>query len=115
MVKCGEGVVIVYCVSSRLFVNNHNEVKLGVTLKCSVILHMHLITIIIIILIIIIITIANSRFCKTRLDYSLLKIMYNIKEIICRTLKNLNILGRTRPVSHSSPAEASSISCPSSV
>jgi len=110
VVKCGEGMVIVYCVSSRLFVNNHNEVKHGVTLRCSVILHMHLITIIIII-----ITIANSRFCKTRLDYSLLKIMYNIKEIICRTLKNLNILGRTRPVSHSSPAEASSISCPSSV
>jgi len=69
------------------------------------------------IIIIIIITIVTSRFCKTRLDYSLLKIMYeyNIKEITCRTLKNLNTLGRTQSVSHSSPALASIISRPSSV
>ena len=73
------------------------------------------ITTIIIIIIIIIITIVTSRFCTTRLDYSLLKIMFNIRGIICRTLKNLNALGRTGSVSHSRPTEASSVSCPSSV
>ena len=40
--KGGEGMVIVYCVSARLFGSNHNEVKLGVTVKCFVVLHMHL-------------------------------------------------------------------------
>jgi hypothetical protein len=40
-VKDGEGMVIIYCVSARLFGSNHNEVKLGVKSKCSVVLHMH--------------------------------------------------------------------------
>lgn len=51
----------------------------------------------------IIITIVTPRFCTTRLDCSLLKIIYNIKEIICQTLKNLNKLGGTRSVCHLSP------------
>ena len=35
---------IAYCVSARLFGSNHNEVNLGDTPKCSVILHTHLST-----------------------------------------------------------------------
>ena len=44
MVKGVEGIDIVYCVSARLLGSNHNEVKLGVKPKCSVILHTHLST-----------------------------------------------------------------------
>jgi len=42
VVKGVEEADIAYCVSARIFGSTHNEVKLGVTPKCSVILHTHL-------------------------------------------------------------------------
>jgi hypothetical protein len=44
VVKGVEEADIAYWVSTSLFGSNHNEVKLGVKPKCSVILHTHLST-----------------------------------------------------------------------